>query len=264
MINMNTKALSVSVRIKRIQQHFNLEADGIIGSATLTAIEDRLFDAAPAADDYSLLISDVGMQQLIQHEIASKNYYNRFLKHPVWPGGASGITIGIGYDLGYSRASQIQRDWFGKISDLNLEKLKKVSGLKAEKVKQQLHRVKRVSINYDAAIAVFSESTLPRYAAMTRKAYPGVEKLHADAQAALLSLVYNRGSAMSGSKRKEMAAIKSLVLQQDYAGIAQAIRDMKRLWEGKGLAGLLKRRDEEAELIDHANRHYKKSELIRV
>jgi len=262
---MSTNTGSTSDRIKHIQKYFKLEPDGIIGPATLTAIEDRLFnDADKPKDDYSLTISSAGMEQLVRHEIVSKTYYNKFLKHPIWPGGASGVTIGIGYDLGYNRVSQIQRDWSGKVSDLDLEKLKKVSGLKADKAKQQLRRLKTVSVTFDDATTVFSESTLPRYAASARKAYPGIENMHADAQAALLSLVYNRGTSMSGSRRKEMAAIRALVLQQDYDGIAQQILSMKRLWQGKGLSGLLKRRDDEAELVSHSGRAYKKSELIRV
>ncbi len=69
---------------------------------------------------------------------------------------------------------------------------------------------------------------------------------------------------MSGSRRKEMAAIRPLVLQRDYAGIAHEIKNMKRLWIGKNLAGLLKRRDDEADLVSNANRDYAESNLIRV
>lgn len=262
---MSTNTKSTSDRIKHIQKYLNLEPDGIIGPDTLTALENRLFDDGDKLGDaYSLTISRAGLEQLVQHEIVSKSYYNRRLKHPIWPGGASGVTIGIGYDLGYNSVSQIQRDWVGKVSGTDLEKLKKVSGLKADKAKKQLHRLKTVNVTFDNAKTVFSESVLPRYAASTRKAYPGIDKLLPDTQAALLSLVYNRGTSMSGSKRKEMAAIRPLVLQQDYDGIAHEIQKMKRLWSGKGLPGLLKRRDDEADLVSNANRDYDKSNLIRV
>lgn len=256
---------STTQRIKNIQKHFKLEADGIIGPATLTAIENSLFENNDsAADDLLLTISKKGMDQLIQHEIVSKSYYNRFLKHPIWPGGSSGVTIGVGYDLGYNRSSQIHHDWRGKIPDVELEKLKKVSGLKSDDAAKALNRVKSITVNFDEAKQVFSESTLPRYAALSRKVYPGIELLLPDVQAALLSLVYNRGGSMSGSRRKEMAAIKPLVLQQDYAGIAHEIQKMKRLWEGRGLSGLLRRRDDEADLVLNANRDYVESTLIRV
>ena len=265
---MTTK--STTERIKNIQRFLNLEADGIVGSDTLTAIENRLFDNRDdlSREDsnrvYSLTISRRGMQQLIQHEIVSESYYSRFLKKPVWPGGGSGVTIGIGYDLGYNRVSQIRKDWRGKIADADLEKLTKVSGLKGDDAKKALRGVKSVSISFAGATQVFSESTLPRYAASAHKAYPGIELLLPDVQAALLSLVYNRGTSMSGSRRKEMAAIKPLVEQQNYPAIAQQIRNMKRLWEGRGLAGLLKRRDDEADLVLNADTDYEEADLIRV
>jgi len=259
------KNKSITNRIKRIQKHLNIDPDGMIGSDTLTAIENKLFiKESSDIDSYSLIISRSGMDQLIHHEIVSPSYYSRYLESPIWPGGSSGVTIGIGYDLGYNRVTQIQKDWVGKISDADLEKLKKTAGLKAESAKKVINRLKTINISFDAAKQVFSESTLPQYAASTKKAYPGVEKLHQDAQAALLSLVYNRGSSMSGSKRKEMAAIKPLVLQKNYDGIAQEIRNMKRLWVGKGLSGLLKRRDDEASLVLNVDTEYVKSDLIRV
>jgi Phage lysozyme len=252
-------------RIKRIQKHLDLEPDGIIGSDTLTAIENRLFSKTAALDNsFSLTISRTGLDQLVAHEISSKAYFNKRLKSPVWPGGGSGLTIGIGYDLGYNSRSQIEKDWQGKVSDVSLEKLKKVSGLKGEKAQKALYRVKTVVLNYDVVRDVFAESTLPRYALSTRKAFPGIEDLYPDAQSALLSLVYNRGTSISGSRRKEMAAIKPLVQQKDYVGMANEIRNMKRLWRGKGLDGLLKRRDDEARLLEKAHRKYVKSSLIRV
>ena len=259
------KNKSISERIIRIQKHLEVDADGVIGAQTLTALENRLFkNAASNLPDYALTISRSGMDLLIKHEISSRAYYNRSLKKPAWPGGGSGITIGIGYDLGYNSAAQIRKDWGGRIADHSLEKLLKVAGLKGDAARKKLGGLKSITIDLDTASQVFSESTLPRYAKSTRKAFPGIEDLYPDAQAALLSLVYNRGTAMSGSKRREMAQIKKRVPQQDYAGIATAITGMKRLWVGKGLAGLLKRRDEEAALVLNAKRRYKKDELIRV
>jgi GH24 family phage-related lysozyme (muramidase) len=54
---------------------------------------------------------------------------------------------------------------------------------------------------------------------------------------------------VSGERRSEMLNIRNLVPSKNYKAIAQEIIDMKRLWYGKGLDGLLKRRDEEAALI---------------
>jgi GH24 family phage-related lysozyme (muramidase) len=47
-----------------------------------------------------------------------------------------------------------------------------------------------------------------------------------------------------------MVKIKELIPKQNYKKIAQQFRDMKRIWIGKGLDGLLERRDAEANLVE--------------
>lgn len=258
-------SVDISERIKRIQRHLNLEPDGKIGPITLTAIEQQLFSKTELAElEFSLTVSLAGLEKLVGFEISSDAYYRKKLSRPTFPGGASGVTIGIGYDLGYSSRSQIERDWRGVLPDFSVEKLLVIAGLKGDVAKQALSGVRRIEVSLDAAKQVLYRATLPRYAAMTGKAYPGVAKLFADAQAALLSLVFNRGTKMSGDTRREMKALKPLVQQQDYTGIAEQLRAMKRLWEGKGLDGLIKRREEEAKLVLGANRNYATDELVRV
>jgi hypothetical protein len=257
---------TVQNRIKRIQRHLGVPADGLVGPATLTALENALFEdpQAAAVSDYALTVSRKSLNLIVRHEISSAAYYRRFLSRPTWPGGSSGVTIGIGYDLGYNNASQIRKDWTGKLSEVDLEKVLVVSGLKKDAARQALGGLKSVTVPLESARAVFYESTLGRYAALAAKTYPGIDDLAHDAQGALLSLIYNRGASLRGGRRKEMAAIKPLVPQKDYAGIAAQIRSMKRLWEGRGLDGLLKRRDDEARLVLQSEHVYEDAELVRV
>jgi GH24 family phage-related lysozyme (muramidase) len=49
---------------------------------------------------------------------------------------------------------------------------------------------------------------------------------------------------------KEMRAIRDAVAVGDVQEIANQLRSMKRLREGKGLDGLIKRREDEAELVE--------------
>lgn len=259
--------LSIKKRIEQLQKHLGVEADGLIGATTLTALEKALFDQQQRlaiAGSYSLTVSKKGLGQLVKHEISSKAYYHKFLASPVWPGGQSGITIGIGYDLGYNSSTQIRRDWAREIGEMDLEKLVVIAGLKGDSAKAAVGGIKHIKIGLPQAENVFYRGTLPRYAAAALKAYPDADKLHGDAQAGLLSLVFNRGTGMSGPARREMAAIKPLVIDRDYAGIAAQIRAMKRLWEGRGLDGLLKRRDDEADLVSQSNRRYSEDELVNV
>ena len=55
---------------------------------------------------------------------------------------------------------------------------------------------------------------------------------------------------MQGDSRLEMRNIRVLVPKKDYKGIAEELRKMKRIWKGKGLDGLLARRDAEADLVE--------------
>ena len=97
---------------------------------------------------------------------------------------------------------------------------------------------------------MFLERSLPKYMKMTEEAFPGIDDLPADAQGALVSLVYNRGTSMDGGRRLEMRNIRDAVARGDLQEIANQLRAMKRLWEGKGMDGLLKRRDAEAALVE--------------
>lgn len=83
-----------------------------------------------------------------------------------------------------------------------------------------------------------------------------------DAQGALLSLVFNRGSSLSGSTRKEMKNIQAYVESKNLQKIADEIRSMKRLWSN--LNGLLERREVEASLVENATFNILKDDQILV
>jgi len=254
-------------RFKAIQRRLEVEDDGILGPVTLSRLEALLDEVlGPAGEDpeHSLVVSRKGLEQIVQFEISSEAYYRRRLSRPIWPKGESGITIGIGYDLGYTSKDEIGKDWRGKIADFDLDELVHVGGLKGDAAQKALLLVEHIRIPLEAAKEVFYISTLPKYASLTKNAYPGVEDLPADTQAMVLSLVFNRGTRMSGSRRREMKAIQPLVAAKDLDGIAEQIRSMKRLWDVNLLPGLHVRRDKEAEMVADAGVDYEPSELCRV
>lgn len=167
-----------------------------------------------------------------------------------WPGGASGITIGYGYDLGQVKVDEFVADWGGVLPTAQLERLKAAVGLAGDKAKAVAPGLADITIGKDVALKVFLVRTVPRFLAQTETAFPGLDKLPPDAQGALVSLVYNRGPKMDGDRRKEMRAIRDAVGRGDLKEIAAQLRAMKRLWEGQGLPGLLVRRDAEAALVE--------------
>ena len=196
------------------------------------------------------MISKKSIDMIINHEIGGKAYYEKVLQKPTFPGGQSGVTIGLGYDLGYNTDKQFLEDWSDKLNLNFLTPLRKVIGLKGESAKQMLKgEILQVRVPYNAAYEVFIKKSLPRYYAMTKAIYPQLESLNEDTRGALVSMIYNRGNKIEGDSRKEMKAIVDLVAKKDYEGIADQIEQSKRLWENKGLDGLVKRREEEADLI---------------
>ncbi len=195
------------------------------------------------------MISRKAVELIIQHEIGGRNVYEKKYQKPIWPGGESGLTLGIGWDCGYAKEADLFSDW----SALNLNFLnamKRFCGVKGEVVKSMMKgEVLNVIIPYNIAYDVFVKKSIPKYYAMTKRIYPQLDSLNEDTRGALVSMVYNRGAKLDGESRKEMKAIVELVAKQDYDGIAEQIERSKRLWEGKGLDGLVIRRENEADLI---------------
>jgi hypothetical protein len=175
-------------------------------------------------------------------------YYTKYLSRPTWPGAASGVTVGIGYDCGYNSRAAILADW----SDLGESgELAKTAGIKGVAAKSAVAGVKNLRIPWALALQVYEATTVPKFWRLCQRTWPGFDALHPNCQGALLSLTFNRGSAMDGDRRREMRAIRDLTKMQDYRGIAWQLRAMKRIWRGKDIEqGMNRRRDAEAKLVE--------------
>jgi hypothetical protein len=196
------------------------------------------------------MISKKSIDFIIQQEVGGRAYYEKALQKPSWPGGESGATLGIGYDVGYENMAQFIKDWGDNLSADNIKIIKPLVGIKGEKVKDLLKGdILNIRIPYNIAYDVFVKNDVPRYFAMTKKIYPQLDTLNEDTQGALVSMVFNRGIGLTGDSRTEMRAIVDLVAKKDYEGIAEEVEKSKRLWEHKGLDGLVIRREAEADMI---------------
>ena len=252
--------------VKTVQSLLGLKVDGVDGQITWSAIIEKLVGAMPSTNlpketevivesKPTVELSDAAYNLILKYEVGGgKNYYNKALKNPTYPGGASGVTIGIGYDLGYNTSIQFQNDWMQHLDGTSYNALLNTIGKKGNDAKNCIKNVKNISISWEAAESVFQSDTLPRFIYETKKAFPGCDKLHPDAFGALVSLVFNRGGSVVGASRVEMNNIKKAIAGEIktlnlYDYIAGQIVAMKRLWVGKGLDGLLTRRDEEARLV---------------
>ena len=204
-------------------------------------------------------LSKASFDLIVRYETGGREYYDKFLKHPSWPGGASGVTIGFGYDLGYEK--NLDADWHEFLNEEELTRLARTIGLTGSKAKAALSGVRDIVVSWDDAAIVFDEQTLPQEIRSTLRTYPGsADKLPPDAFGALVSLIFNRGTSLDGERRREMRAIKTIIDEAPTPGttmtlnrIAAQFRSMKRLWPNTSSdQDLYDRREDEAVLVERA------------
>jgi GH24 family phage-related lysozyme (muramidase) len=197
--------------------------------------------------------SENALNLIYEFEVGGgEKYYNKYLSKFTWPGLQSGPTIGIGIDCAYYQPKELE----SLFSFLPSKQISLVVGSygktgEAGKKYTKILRDAGIEVTWDKAQQLFLNTTWTKFAKLTEKVFPGVENLCSDAYGALVSLVFNRGASLNGDSRIEMRKIKELVPAKDYAGIASQIRKMKRLWEGKGMDGLITRREKEAKLVEN-------------
>lgn len=193
-----------------------------------------------------LLLSSGGRELVLEFETGGKSGYD---PHPEWPGGASGVTVGIGYDCGYYSPKVILSDWAAlKLNDRT--RLSSTSGLTGQRARVRKNEVHDIFVQWAIATDVFDRVDVAREFASAKRAIRGFEDLRPNAQAAWISLGFNRGWQMSGPNRLEMRAARDLVPARDYEGMARQFVKMKRVWAGTPIErGMYRRRDAEAKLL---------------
>jgi len=205
------------------------------------------------------MLNKKSLDLILEFEVGGgENYYNKFLKNPVWPGEQSGVTIGVGYDVGYVNKTEFANDWKDLPKEV-FDRLYRVVGVKGYQAKELAKRLKDITIPWELSTKVFMNKTVKKFYDLTQKTFPNFDKLPEDAKGGLVSLVFNRGSALEGDRRREMKAIRDIMIRADnfdektLAQIADQIRKMKRIWIGGSIEkGMSRRRDAEAKIIEQA------------
>lgn len=200
-------------------------------------------------------LPDICANFIAGFEISSPAYYRKALQAPIWPGGASGLTIGVGYDLRHATAESFRKTWNGHLAQEVLDRLAVYCEMAEQdetKRKLAVDALHDIVVPLDAALAVYRDIMMPKYTLWTERCFENTSELHDISMGALVSVVFNRGDDLGPSdKRKEMRNIATLMKARDFAAIPAEIRAMKRLWEGKPkLRGLLVRRDKEAAFFE--------------
>jgi len=185
---------------------------------------------------------------IIYWESGGKAYYEKYLNRFTYPGGASGPTIMIGVDCAYYKETELREIFkFLPESDINL--IVGCIGKTGTSAKEYIKKLSHIKVSWENSEKVFFDIILPKFYNLTLKIWPKTDELCPNAQVALTSIVFNRGSSLTGSSRSEMRNIKILISDKKYKEISENVLHMKRLWINKSMDGLLKRRDEESKLI---------------
>lgn len=204
------------------------------------------------ATNVGKLVSVAGMNFILDQEVSCSiedhGAYDRHYRHPEWPEGDSGITIAIGYDLGFEETFEF--DWQTILHPEDYDALKAVCGLSGARARARLSDVATILIEWKDAYQVFDLNQLPREYIKTARMFPGLQDLTLNAQSALVSLEYNRGTSLIGPSRREMREIRDLVPSKDYSGIATQLVAMDRVWRGSSIEDdMVSRRAGEARLV---------------
>ena len=243
-----------------------LDPDGSYGSGTETAVREfQTANGLPVtgtidADTWQKLrglpepspdIPTRAVAFIAREEVSSRQYYDTKCARPTWPGGASGVTIGVGYDLGYQ--GKFDADWSDLLTPAQMDALRPWLGRQGATASAGPDQLQAISIPWHAAWTVFIRRSLPGEITLTRATFHGPVAPPPLCLGVLVSLVYNRGTSMTDSQqspgnRKEMRDIRDAVAAGRLGDVPAALRAMKRLWpEGNGLRD---RREREAKLFE--------------
>ncbi len=218
--------------------------------APIVAIREAVQEIAPTPPPDECIVAPAAVALIVRYEVSSPAYYEARLLAPVWPGAASGVTWGIGYDGGYQSSAEIRRDW---VQHVDVARLARVSGVVGPPARALLPGLADVRTPFALAESVFRHATLPEYCRLTARTFArGWDTLPPHARGGLVATVYNRGAAMQGRRRAEMRMLRDeCVPAGDTACMARAFRAMSRLWAGTPVGdGLRARYEATAELVE--------------
>ena len=250
--------------VKTVQRDLNklgslLVVDGDFGPSTEAAVvdasaalaqpgppeaDDALQAALTALADPSPDLTAPGVTFIGREEVAGPTEYRNLYSHPKWPSRASGITIGIGYDLSAVSKKAFAADWKGVLAANAFNRLALLVGVTG--TQKRLESVADVAIPLTSAVPVFLTRMLPEHVRRTRAIYPTLDTLPPPRRTALISLVFNRGTDLRGDRRREMKKIQDLLAAGNLTPVADQFDAMARLWDTATEGGLIKRRHREA------------------
>lgn len=165
--------------VREFQAAAGLRATGIVDAATWTRLRAL---PLPSKDLPTRAVSFIGRE-----EVGGRKFYETQCSRPVWPGGASGVTIGVGYDLGYQAG--FLADWSDLLTPAQIAALRPWLGVKGQAAAAGPDGLQQIEIPWQAAWTAFIRRTLPQEVTSTRKTFPKVSQMPRLCFGVLVSLV---------------------------------------------------------------------------
>lgn len=219
--------------VKALQADRGLVVDGVVGPATWRALG---VDHAP---------KPVGDLEGFHGDLAWVHAREGHAGKAYWPGGASGVTLDPGIDLGHAKKDLIIEAYKALLTAEQLAAAETVLGIKGERARDALNAssvLKTVRISRAQADTIFPFAAQPYWKAIYRR-FPVLkeEDTLGSVQTALLSLSYNRGAGNRG-----LEVLSAPLASRGWKQVADVIGAMQ---QNHRLAGIRKRRGMEADLI---------------
>lgn len=160
---------------------------------------------------------------------------------PYWPGGASGVTLDPGFDLGYQNRHALS-EHYAFLGQPALDALAGALGIRGAPAKAAAARpeVRAVRISEAQAIRVMPAIAASYWSDIVRR-FPKLSAAPDGVQTALLSLAYNRGAG-----NRELTPLAEPIAAGRWQTVADLIASMQ---QDHKLAGIRSRRREEAAVI---------------
>jgi len=115
---------------------------------------------------------------ILEFETGGRSGYN---PHPEWPAAASGVTIGIGYDLRFNSRAVIAQDWQALPAHA-LNRLVDAQGLSGEAAQQRARELHDITVPWAMACDVFEHTTVVKFHQLCKHTWPGYDVLRAHSQ----------------------------------------------------------------------------------
>jgi hypothetical protein len=173
---------------KAFQQANGLEPTGVFDKATWKTVSEHL--PQPAADVNLLLKNFNGDLDWVHQQ-------EGFRGRPYWPGGASGVTLDPGIDVGHASMDFIEALYGPLLTKRQMGALRLVLGFKGADARDALKKsrlIQTIRITSAEGVALMPHTAQPYWDGITRR-FPALARKDtpASVQTVLLSLAYNRG-----------------------------------------------------------------------